>query len=81
MPFKTWFECCREAIDCLATVHIFYIKNAKVLERWNVEFCERKRFYVKSRRGKSDLPAFLEAHPIVVTVMQEYSRESFRAFN
>jgi hypothetical protein len=49
MPFKTWNDCCQEAIDCLAMVHIFYIKNAKVLECWNVEFCERKRFYVKSR--------------------------------
>jgi hypothetical protein len=75
MPFKTWFECCLEAIDCLATVHIFYIKNAKVLERWNVEFCQKKTFHVKPR-GKRDLPAFLEAHPIVVTVMQEYGREN-----
>ena len=63
MSFKTWNECCREAINQLANVHIFYIKNEKVLQRWNVEFCQRKRFCVKNR-GKRDLPAFLEAHPI-----------------
>ena len=75
MPFKTWNNCCRDAIDQLATVHIKYIKNEKVLQRWNVEFCKTKSFRIKSR-GKRDLPAFLEAHPIVVTVMKEYGREN-----
>jgi hypothetical protein len=75
MPFKTWNECCHEAINQLASVHINYIKNEKVLRRWNVEFCKKKTFCVKSR-GKRDLPAFLEAHPIVVTVMKEYGREN-----
>jgi hypothetical protein len=44
MPFKTWFECCQEAIDRLATVHIFYIKMRKF---WNVgmlSFVKRKHF-------------------------------------
>ena len=31
MPFKTWNDCCREAINQLASVHINYIKNEKVL--------------------------------------------------
>ena len=75
MPFKTWNDCCREAIDQLATVHINYIKNEKVLQRWNVEFCKKKLFRIK-HRGTRDLPAFLDAHPIVVTVMKEYGREN-----
>ena len=75
MPSKTWNDCCQEAINQLAAVHIRYIKNARVLERWNVEFRQRKTFTVKNR-GKRDLPAFLEAHPIVVTVMKEYGREN-----
>jgi hypothetical protein len=75
MPFKTWNDCCREAINQLATVHINYINNEKVLRRCNVEFRKRKTFCVKSR-GKRDLPAFLEAHPIVISVMKEYWREN-----
>jgi hypothetical protein len=75
MPFKTWNDCCWEAINCFAAVQIHYTKNAKVLECWNVQFRERKRFCVKNR-GKRDLPAFLDAHPIVVTVMKEYGREN-----
>ena len=75
MPLKTWNDCCREAINHLAAVHIHYIKNAKVLECWNVEFRERKTFCVKNRE-KRDLPAFLQAHPIVVTVMKEYGHEN-----
>jgi hypothetical protein len=75
MPFTTWNDCCRDAIDQLATVHIKYIKNKKVLQRWNVEFC-RTSFRIKSR-GKQDLHAFLvEAHPIAVTVMKEFGREN-----
>jgi hypothetical protein len=38
MPFKTWNACCQEAINSLAKVGVTYIKNAKVLEWWNVEF-------------------------------------------
>jgi hypothetical protein len=75
MSFKTWNDCCREAINQLAAVHIHYIKNSRVLERWNNEFFQRKTFCVKNR-GKRDLPAFLEAHPIVVTVIKEYSHEN-----
>ena len=75
MPFKTWNDCCWEAINRFAAVQIHYTKNAKVLERWNVQFRERKTFCVKNR-GKRDLPAFLDAHPIVVTVMKEYGREN-----
>ncbi len=75
MPLKTWNDCCRDAIDQRATVHIKYIKNEKTLYRWNVEFCKKKSFRIKSR-GKRDLPAFLEAHPIVVTVMKEYGRKN-----
>jgi hypothetical protein len=66
MPFKTWNDCCQEAINHLAAVHIHYVKSAKVLERWNVEFRQRKTFCVNMSRGKRDLPAFLEAHPIGV---------------
>jgi tRNA uridine 5-carbamoylmethylation protein Kti12 len=29
MPFKTWLDCCQEAINTLAAVHIRYIKNQK----------------------------------------------------
>ena len=36
MPFKTWSDCCRDAIDQLAAVHIKNIMNEKVLRRWNV---------------------------------------------
>jgi hypothetical protein len=76
MPYKTWNDCCQEAINNLATVHICYIKNTKVLRRWNVEFHQRKTFRIKNK-GKRDLPAFLEAHPIDVTgVMKEYGREN-----
>ena len=75
MPFKKWNDCCRDAIDQLAAVHIKYITNEKVLRRWHVEFCKKKLFSIK-RKGKRDLPAFLEAHPIVVTVMKEYGREN-----
>jgi len=31
MSFKTWNECCREAINQLPSVHINYIRNEKVL--------------------------------------------------
>jgi hypothetical protein len=58
-----------------APIHIRYIKSAKVLERWNGEFHQRKTFSVKNR-GKRDLPAFIQAHPIIVTVMKEYGREN-----
>jgi hypothetical protein len=75
MPQKNWRDCCKEAINRLAAVHIRYIKNSRVLEKWNVEFRQRKIFCVKSK-GKGDLPAFLQAHPIVVTVMKEYGREN-----
>jgi hypothetical protein len=76
MPYKTWNECCQqEAINQLTAVHIHYIKNARVLERWNIEFRQRKTFCIKNK-GKRDLPAFLEAHPIVATVMKEYSHEN-----
>jgi hypothetical protein len=71
MPFKTWNDCCWEAINRFAAVQIHYTKNAKVLECWIVQFCEKKTFCVKIR-GKMDLPTFLDAHPIVVTVMKEY---------
>ncbi len=54
MPYKTWNDCCQEAINQLAAVHIRYIKNARVLERWNVEFRRRKTFRIKNR-GKSDI--------------------------
>jgi hypothetical protein len=33
MPFKTWNDCCWEAINRFAAVQIHYTKNAKVLER------------------------------------------------
>ena len=75
MSFKTWNDCCCDAIDHLATAHIKYIKNEKVLQRWNVDFCKTKTFRIKSR-GKRDLPAFLEANPIVDTVMKEYGRQN-----
>ena len=73
MPFKTWNGCCEDAIISLSNVGITYIKNAKVLERWNVEFRGDKMFYAKSR-SKHDLPPLLDAFPIVVTVMKEYGR-------
>jgi hypothetical protein len=75
MPHKKWGDCCKEAIDRLAAVRIRYIKNSKVLERWHVEFRQRKTFHIKSK-GKGNLPAFLQAHPIVVTVMKEYGHEN-----
>jgi hypothetical protein len=71
MPFKTWNACCQDAINSLAKVGITYIKNAKVLERWNIEFRGDKMFYAKSR-SKHDLPQLLDAFPIIVTVMMEY---------
>jgi hypothetical protein len=61
------------AINRFAAVQIHYTRNAKVLECWNVQFRERQSFFVKNR-GKKGLPAFLDAHPIVVTVMKEYRR-------
>ncbi|KAI2496096.1 hypothetical protein MHU86_18422 [Fragilaria crotonensis] len=73
MPFKKWNDCCRDVIDQLAAVHIKYITNEKVLRRWHVQFCKKKLFSIK-RKGNRDLPAFLEAHPIVVTVIKEYGR-------
>ena len=57
MPFKTWNKCCRDTIDQLATVHIKYIKNEKVLQRWNVEFCKTKSFRIKSRGNETYLPS------------------------
>ncbi len=42
MPFKTWNDCCRDAIDQVATVLIKNIKNEKILPRWNVEFCKKE---------------------------------------
>jgi len=75
MPNKNWHDCCQEAIDVLAAVHIRYIKNARVLRRWSEEFRPRKTFCIKTG-DKRDLPAFLQAHPIVVTVMKEYGREN-----
>jgi hypothetical protein len=53
MPYKTWNDCCQEAINQLAAVHIRYIKNARVLERWNIEFHQRKTFHIKNK-GKRD---------------------------
>ncbi len=44
MSFKTWNDCCCDAIDHLATAHIKYIKNEKVLQQWNVEFCKHNHF-------------------------------------
>jgi hypothetical protein len=38
MPYKTWHDCCQEAINALATIHIRYIKNSRVLQRWNEDF-------------------------------------------
>jgi hypothetical protein len=59
MPQKNWRDCCKEAINRLAAVHIHYInKNSRVLEKWDIEFRQRKMFCVKSK-GKGDLPAFL----------------------
>jgi hypothetical protein len=49
MPYKTWNDCCQEAINPLTAVHISYIKNARVLERWTVEFCQRKIFVSRTR--------------------------------
>ena len=74
MPYKTWNNCCQDAINIMAKAGVNHITNAKVLERWNVEFRQKTMFTPKCR-GKRDLPAFLEAHPIVVTVMKEYGRE------
>ena len=54
MPYKTWNDCCQEAINQLAAVHSRYIKNARVLERWNVAFSQRKTFRIKNK-GKRDL--------------------------
>ena len=40
MPFKTWNDCCREAIHQLATgVHINYIKNETFLITPHVFIC------------------------------------------
>jgi hypothetical protein len=66
MPYKSWHDCCQEAINALAAVGIRYIKNSRVLQLWNDEFCQRKRFS-NNNKGKRDLPAFLQAHPILVT--------------
>ena len=63
MPYKSWHDCCQEAINALAAVGIRYIKNSRVLQRWNDEFRQRKRFS-NNNKGKRDLPAFLQAHPI-----------------
>jgi hypothetical protein len=52
MPYKTWNDCCQEAINQLAVVHIRYIKNTRVLERWNVEFRQRKTFRMKNKGKK-----------------------------
>jgi hypothetical protein len=49
MPYKTRNDCCQEAINQLAAVHIRHIKNARVLERWNVEFRQRKTFRIKNK--------------------------------
>jgi hypothetical protein len=75
MPFKTWNDCCQEAINQLAAVHIHYIIFLRVLECWNNESCQRKTFFVKNRGKTRDLPAFLEAHPSVITVMKEYGHK------
>jgi hypothetical protein len=75
MPYKNWHDCCQEAINVLAAVHIRYIRNARVLRRWNEDFRQRKTFSIKTN-DKRHLPAFLQAHPIVVTVMKEYGREN-----
>jgi hypothetical protein len=55
MPYKTWNDCCQEAINQLAAIHTRYIKNARVLERWNVELCQRKTFLRIKNKGKRDL--------------------------
>jgi hypothetical protein len=74
MSYLTWNYCCQEAINQLAAVHIHYIKNARVLEQWNIEF--HKKTFCINNKGKRDLPAFLEAHPIVFTVMKAYGHEN-----
>jgi hypothetical protein len=38
MPHKSWHDCCQEAINALAAVHIRNIKNSRVLQRWNEDF-------------------------------------------
>ena len=66
MPYKTWNDCCQEAINQLAAVPaIRYIKNTRVLERWNVgSFVKGKHFvsrtrtsnrqHLKHKRGKEN---------------------------
>ena len=54
MPFKSWIDCCQEAINTLAAIHICYIKSARVLTRWNEQFHQRKTFYIKNK-DKRDL--------------------------
>jgi hypothetical protein len=48
MPCKKWGACCQAAIDTLANVGITYSKTSKVVEWWNIEFQEDKKFYPKS---------------------------------
>jgi hypothetical protein len=57
MPFKTLNGCRCDAIDQLATVHIKYVKNEKIHQQWNVEFCKTKSFRIKSRGNETHLPS------------------------
>jgi hypothetical protein len=55
MPYKTWNDCCQVAINQIAAIHICYIKDVRVLERWNIEFCQRKTFHIKNKMaGKKE---------------------------
>ena len=66
MPFKTWNDCCREAINQLATVHIYYIKNEKVLQCWNVEFVKGKDFVSRIGARETYLPSW---RPILLSFL------------
>jgi hypothetical protein len=57
VPYKSWNDCCQEAINQLAAVHIRYIKNARVLECWNIEFHKKKHSISTTRARETYLPS------------------------
>jgi hypothetical protein len=75
MPYKTWNDCCQEAINRLAAVHICHVKMQEFWRDGMLSFVKGK-YFVTRTKAKRDLPAFLEAHPIVVTMMKEYGHEN-----
>jgi hypothetical protein len=56
MPYKTWNDCCQEAINQLAAVHIRHKKNARVLERWNIEFRKKSPYQQQGQERLTCLP-------------------------